>query len=125
MKLFGIFFIAAMAGWAAAGEAILIRDADVYPVTSAPVKNVSVLIRDGKIAEIGPKIAAAKGVRVVEAKGLRVYPGMIDSGTRAGPVGDLGRAHDGGYRRARASSCRSSARWSRSTRRASTSGWSG
>jgi imidazolonepropionase-like amidohydrolase len=83
MKLFAIALSCALAA-SAADQAVLIRDADVYPVTSAPVKNVSVLIRDGKIAEIGPKIAAAKGVRVVEAKGLRVYPGIIDSGTELG-----------------------------------------
>jgi imidazolonepropionase-like amidohydrolase len=84
MKRLGVFFLGAAAAWAASGEAILIRDADVYPVTTAPVKNVSVLIRDGKIAEIGPKIAVPKGARVVEAKGLRVYPGIIDSGTELG-----------------------------------------
>ena len=83
MKLFAIALSCALAA-SAADEAVLIRDADVYPVTSAPVKNVSVLIRDGKIAEIGPKIAAGKGVHVVEAKGLRVYPGIIDSGTELG-----------------------------------------
>ena len=84
MKLFTVFLSCALAALAAPGETILIRDADVYPVTSAPVRNASVLIRDGKIAEIGAKIAAPKGARVVEAKGLRVYPGIIDSGTELG-----------------------------------------
>jgi imidazolonepropionase-like amidohydrolase len=43
-----------------------------------------VLIQDGKIAEIGSKVLPGKGVRVIEAKGMRVYPGMIDSGTELG-----------------------------------------
>lgn len=68
----------------AADDAILIRNADVYPVTAAEVKGASVLIRDGKIAEIGANISAPKGAKIVEAKGLRVYPGMIDSGTNLG-----------------------------------------
>ena len=68
----------------AADDTVLIRNVDVYPVTSAPQKGVSLLIQDGKIAEIGAKILPAKGVRVVDAKGLRVYPGMIDSGTELG-----------------------------------------
>jgi len=69
---------------AASNETILIHNADVYPVTSAPMKGVSVLIQDGKIADIGPRLAPAKGVRVIEARGLRVYPGMLDSGTELG-----------------------------------------
>jgi imidazolonepropionase-like amidohydrolase len=83
MKLIGLMIACALAA-AAAGETILIRDADVYPVTEKDMKNVSVLIQDGKIADIGPKIVPPKGARIVEAKGLRVYPGMIDSGTELG-----------------------------------------
>jgi len=83
MKLFGILLACSMVA-GAAGETILIRDADVYPVTGKEMKGVSVLIQDGKIAEIGAKIVAPKGARIVEAKGMRVYPGMIDSGTELG-----------------------------------------
>jgi imidazolonepropionase-like amidohydrolase len=67
-----------------AAETVLIRNVDVYPVTAAPLKAVSVLIQDGKIAEIGAKVTAAKGVKVLEGKGLRVYPGLIDSNTELG-----------------------------------------
>ncbi|HKE29888.1 MAG TPA: amidohydrolase family protein [Bryobacteraceae bacterium] len=84
MRLLGIFAACAVLAGAASNDTFLIRDADVYPVTSAPVKGVSVLVRDGKIAEIGPKLVAPKGIKVVEAKGLRVYPGMIDSATQLG-----------------------------------------
>src|SRR5207245_9265611 len=48
------------------------------------MKGVSVLIRDGRIADVGPKVVAPKGVKVLEGKGLRVYPGMIDSATELG-----------------------------------------
>ena len=83
MKRFGILLVLAMVA-GAAGETILIRDADVYPVTGSEMKGVSVLIQDGKITGIGAKIVPPKGARVVEAKGMRVYPGMIDSGTELG-----------------------------------------
>jgi imidazolonepropionase-like amidohydrolase len=73
-----------IAAFAASDNTLLIRNADVYPVTGAEMKGVSVLIQDGKIADIGAKLVPAKGVRVVEGKGLRVYPGMIDSGTELG-----------------------------------------
>ena len=84
MKRLGLLMACAVAVFAASGETVLIRNADVYPVTGAPMKGVSLLIQDGKIADIGPKIVPAKGVRIVEAKGLRVYPGMLDSGTELG-----------------------------------------
>jgi imidazolonepropionase-like amidohydrolase len=84
MKLLGILIGCGLAAGAASNNSVLIRGADVYPVTSAPVRGVSILVLDGKIAEIGAKIVAPKGVRVVEGRGLRVYPGMIDSGTQMG-----------------------------------------
>src|ERR1022692_4358335 len=84
MKLFGILIGCAWAACAASSDTVLIHNADVYPVTGAPMKGVSVLIQDGKISDIGAKLVPAKGVRVVEGKGLRVYPGMLDSGTELG-----------------------------------------
>ena len=67
-----------------AADEILIRNADVYPVTGPKMEGASVLIQDGKIAAIGAKLTAPKTVKIVEGKGLRVYPGMIDSGTTLG-----------------------------------------
>src|SRR5438477_12017847 len=84
MKLVAVLVICGTAAWGASGNAFLIRNADVYPVTSAEMKSVSVLVRDGKISDIGVKLAPPKGVRVIEGRGLRVYPGMIDSGTELG-----------------------------------------
>jgi len=84
MRLPGILMAYAALAAAASNDTFLIRDADVYPVTSPEMKGVSLLVKDGKIAEIGPKLAVPKGTRVVEGKGLRVYPGMIDSATQLG-----------------------------------------
>jgi len=84
MKLAAMVLGCAALAAAASNETILIHNADVYPVTGAPMKGVSVLIQDGKIADIGAKLVPGKGVRVVEAKGLRVYPGMLDSATELG-----------------------------------------
>jgi imidazolonepropionase-like amidohydrolase len=66
------------------GQTLFIHGADVYPVTGPEMKDVSVLVQDGKIADIGAKLVAPKGAKVLEAKGLRVYPGMIDSATELG-----------------------------------------
>ena len=69
---------------AAADNSLLIRGATVHTVSGADIAGGSVLVVDGKIAEVGAKVAAPKGVRIVDAKGLHVYPGLIDSGTQMG-----------------------------------------
>jgi len=84
MKLFGLLAGCALMAGAASNDTFLIRDADVYPVTGPVMHGVSVLVQDGKIADIGAKLTPPKGIRIVEAKGLRVYPGMIDSATELG-----------------------------------------
>jgi predicted amidohydrolase YtcJ len=92
MKKIGLLFVGLVAelwlggalGWAAADAPVLIRGVDVYPVAGPVMKSVSVLVENGKIADIGAKVAAPKGARIVEGKGLRVYPGLIDSATELG-----------------------------------------
>jgi imidazolonepropionase-like amidohydrolase len=84
MKKFGLILAFALAAFGAANDSVFIRNVDVYPVTSAEMKGVSVLVQDGKIADIGAKLVAPKGVKIVEGKGLRLYPGMIDSSTELG-----------------------------------------
>src|ERR1039457_234300 len=83
MKVLGILMASAVAAFAAS-DVVLIQNADVYPVNSAPVKGISLLIQDGKILDMGAKIVAPKGAMVLDVKGLRVYPGMIDSATDLG-----------------------------------------
>ncbi len=65
-------------------NSFFLRGATVHTVSSADVPDCAVLVVDGRIAELGPKLKPPKGVRVVEAKGLHVYPGMIDSATQIG-----------------------------------------
>ena len=81
MRFLGILFSCSIA---LSAETIVIRNVDVYPVIGAEMKGVSVVLQDGKIADIGAKIVPAKGARIIEGKGLRVYPGMIDSATELG-----------------------------------------
>ena len=69
---------------AAGDDSFLLRGATVHPVSSADIANADVLVRNGRIAGIGSHLAAPKGVRIIELKGLHVYPGMIDSATEMG-----------------------------------------
>ncbi len=75
---------AAVALSAADNNTFLLRNATVHPVSGPSMQNASVLVVDGRIAEIGQKVAPKGKVRIVEARGLHVYPGMIDSGS---PIG--------------------------------------
>jgi imidazolonepropionase-like amidohydrolase len=67
-------------------ETLLLRNGNIHPVTSAAIQGGSVLVENGKIADIGQKLVAPKGARVIDLKGLDVYPGMIDSATELGLV---------------------------------------
>lgn len=84
MKTLLLALCASLPALAGAENTFFLRGATVHPVASADVPEASVLVVDGKIAEIGTKLRPPKGVRIVEAKGLHVYPGMIDSATELG-----------------------------------------
>lgn len=86
MRIPAIACLAALAAAAFAAEnnTFLLRNATVHPVSGPAIENASVLVVDGKIAGVGPKIAPKGKVKVIEARGLHVYPGMIDSGS---PIG--------------------------------------
>ena len=77
--------VLALASLRAAGpDTILLRAATVHPVSGPDIADGSVLVRDDKIAEVGARIAVPKGARVIDLKGLHIYPGMIDSATEIG-----------------------------------------
>jgi len=58
---------------------LLIRGATVLTVTQGTLENADVLVRDGRIAQVGPGIAPPRGVRVVDASGLYLMPGIVDA----------------------------------------------
>jgi imidazolonepropionase-like amidohydrolase len=84
MKRLALLIACAVTACAAASDTFFIRGVDVYPVTGAEMKGVSVLVQDGKIADIGARLVAPKGIKIIDGKGLRLYPGMIDSSTELG-----------------------------------------
>src|SRR5438105_142585 len=61
-----------------ASSVILIQNATVMTVSHGTIKHVSVLIKDGKIAEVGQSIKAPAGAQVIDASGQFVIPGIID-----------------------------------------------
>ena len=63
---------------------VAIRNATIYPVTSAPIPNGTIVFSNGTITAIGANAAVPAGATVIDGTGLSVYPGMIDSGTNVG-----------------------------------------
>src|SRR6266849_4460257 len=68
----------ASAAAADADSVILIQNATILTVSHGTIENGSILIKDGKIAEVGSSIKAPTGARVIDAAGQFVMPGIID-----------------------------------------------
>ena len=58
---------------------VLIRNATVHTVTRGTLESTDVLVRDGRIAEIGTGLRAPSGVTIVDATGQHLMPGIIDA----------------------------------------------
>jgi imidazolonepropionase-like amidohydrolase len=56
----------------------LIRNATVMTVARGTFRNADVLLRDGKIIEVGPNLSAGPTARIVDATGKWITPGIID-----------------------------------------------
>ena len=57
---------------------VLIQNATVLTVSHGTIEHGSILIKDGKIAEVGQSIKAPAGAQVIDATGQFVIPGIID-----------------------------------------------
>jgi imidazolonepropionase-like amidohydrolase len=57
---------------------ILIQNATILTVSHGNIEHGSILIKDGKIAEVGASIKAPKDAQVIDAGGQFVMPGIID-----------------------------------------------
>ena len=57
----------------------VIQNATILTVTNGTIENGSVLIRDGKIAEVGQDVSVPRGARVIDGTGKFVTPGIIDA----------------------------------------------
>ena len=57
----------------------IIQNATILTVSNGTIENGSVLIRDGKIAEVGQNISVPRGANIVDGTGKFVMPGIIDA----------------------------------------------
>ncbi len=84
MKRLICFAFWAVSVLAAENNSVFIRNVTVHPVTGPDVENGSVLVVDGKIEEVGHAVKGRAGVRVVDGKGMHLYPGLINAATNVG-----------------------------------------
>jgi imidazolonepropionase-like amidohydrolase len=61
-----------------------IRGGHVVPVSGADIPNGTVVISGGRITAVGANVPVPAGAKVVDASGLMVYPGMIETGSSVG-----------------------------------------
>jgi imidazolonepropionase-like amidohydrolase len=71
--------------------------ATLHPVSGPDIENGTIVIADGKIATLGgPDTPIPPGARSIDAKGLDVWPGLIDAGSVIGlfEIGSLPETQD-------------------------------
>lgn len=61
------------------GGNVLVRGATVLTLTGGTLAETDVLVEEGRIAAIGRALSAPEGVEVIEAEGLYLMPGIIDT----------------------------------------------
>jgi hypothetical protein len=69
-----------VAGGAETGGALVFRDARVFDGAQV-LPRATVLVRNGRIAAVGPQVQAPDGARVIDTRGKTLLPGLIDSHT--------------------------------------------
>jgi imidazolonepropionase-like amidohydrolase len=61
------------------GGNVLIRGATILTLADKTLNNTDILVSEGKIQKLGTGLTAGKNVTVIDAKGLYVMPGIIDT----------------------------------------------
>lgn len=65
-------------------ESVVLRGATVLTATGPALENASVVLVDGKIAAVGTSVQTPPGARVIDASGMWITPGLIDTHSHLG-----------------------------------------
>jgi imidazolonepropionase-like amidohydrolase len=63
-----------------------IKNARIVTVSGPVIETGTIIVRDGKVEAVGASVNVPAGAQELDARGLSVYPGMIDLGTALGLV---------------------------------------
>ena len=61
----------------------------ISPERKAPMRHASVIVRDGKIVQVGTRVAVPADAQIVDGTGKFLIPGLIDSHVHPGAPGPL------------------------------------
>ncbi|WDI32313.1 amidohydrolase family protein [Hyphococcus flavus] len=84
--LTGLIAAGSVLATAASAQTIAIMDGTVHTVSGGVIENGDVIIRDGRIAQVGADLSAPSGATVIDASGKIVTPGLIAPYTNIGLV---------------------------------------
>lgn len=69
-------------------DIVAITGAKLLPITSDPIENGTIVLKNGKIHAIGASVSIPKGARVIDASGKVIMPGIVDTHSHLGVGGD-------------------------------------
>ncbi|MEW6070987.1 MAG: amidohydrolase family protein [Planctomycetota bacterium] len=80
------------------GELLAIVGGTLHPVTAPAIENGTLLVRDGRILDLGADLGVPVAARVIDAGGRHVWPGLIALDTPLGlrEIGAVGVTDDTG-----------------------------
>jgi len=84
-KLIAVFIL--LTGSATLKAQIAIKAETIYTVSGSPIRNGIVLVKDGKIENVGTGLSIPEGYKIFETKVLS--PGLVDARTLVGISGSL------------------------------------
>jgi imidazolonepropionase-like amidohydrolase len=67
-----------------AESVLAVTNARIYPVSGPPIDGGTLLVRAGKILEVGSSVVVPDGAGVLDAKGRSVIPGLVESHSHMG-----------------------------------------
>ncbi|MFM8738870.1 MAG: amidohydrolase family protein [Cytophagales bacterium] len=73
-----------------------LTNATIETVTKGTINNGTIVLSGGKIQALGTNVTIPANAQVIDCKGLRIYPGMIDAGGKIGllEIGQIPQATD-------------------------------
>ena len=77
-------------------QTVAITNARIHTVSGPVIERGTVVIQNGRIAAVGANVTAPAGARVIDAAGMTVTPGFLDSSTSIGlaEIGSIDATND-------------------------------
>lgn len=63
---------------------VALKGARLLTITHGTIENGTVIMQGGKITAVGASVSIPANAQVIDATGMTVYPGLIDSETQLG-----------------------------------------